>query len=246
MPRPKMLETVAAHRESHVAAHDALSQLSLAIEAYVQAVAAGRALPAGGGGELPAGGGGAIPAGEGGVRVGGAAAAGDGGSDQPSRVAVTADGSMDSLGGGAQAAPGSTHSSAEAAPAATAAAAGAAAVAAAGAGDKTGAEASLFRASDGPGDAISERGAISAGDVASLQASVTEQLKTTLWAFSVPLEMSDGEVLAELMPVGLAVGAGTRAELLADVHALRTQVGAWRGGEGKGEVGRKGRAGMRV
>eukprot|EP00962_Isochrysis_galbana_P053038 scaffold24502_cov62-Isochrysis_galbana.AAC.1 len=122
---------------------------------------------------------------------------------------------MDSLGGGAQAAPGSTHSSAEAAPAATAAA-GAAAVAAAGAGDKTGAEASLFPASDGPGDAISEGGAISAGDVASLQASVTEHLKTTLWAFSVPLEMSDGEVLSELMPVGLAVGAGTRAELLAD------------------------------
>jgi hypothetical protein len=36
--------------------------------------------------------------------------------------------------------------------------------------------------------------------------------------------MSDLEVLAELLPQGLVVGAGTRAEMLADVHALRTQV----------------------
>jgi hypothetical protein len=195
-----MLETVAAHRESHVVAHDALALLGEAIEAYVRAGGAA-AIPVGGEAALPAGveggaGAAGVAAGEG--AAGGAIPAGE--SDESALVAVNvnADGSV---GGGDVPEGGSAQSSSPSSSAALQS------------GDGADPSAFTVTAPDEPPFTVT-----------ALHAAVTQHLKTTLWAFSVPLEMSDEEVLAELVPAGLEVGAGTRAEMLADVHELRTQV----------------------
>jgi len=62
-----------------------------------------------------------------------------------------------------------------------------------------------------------------------LHAGVKQKLKETLAAFSVPLEMTDAEVLTELTPAELSPAAGLKAELLADVNELRTELQVERG-----------------
>ena len=176
MPRAKMLETVAAHRESHVTAHEALALLGALINDYVHSLAEETAT---------------IETGAAGNQSTNAAnEALDSGAEEH-----TAHGPV-SAGGSVSVAPDSLNATSD---------------------------------GDGAMNAESSNSSLvgtgTAKDPESLRSSLREQLKTTLSAFSVPLEMTDAEVLTELMPPEVALQSGTRAELLAEVHELRTQVG---------------------
>lgn len=175
MPRAKMLETVAAHRESHVTAHEALALLGALINDYVHSLAEETAT---------------IETGAAGNQSTNAAneALDSGAEEHTAHVQVSADGSV-------SVAPDSLNATSD---------------------------------GDGAMNAESSNSSLvgtgTAKDPESLRSSLREQLKTTLSAFSVPLEMTDAEVLTELMPPEVALQSGTRAELLAEVHELRTQL----------------------